>query len=67
MATVVETQDTEAVFEQGDLIVPQAQIIAERMAERDPRGAFDTFDFAIELKISDADFHRVFLFRVFIV
>ena len=67
MAAMVETQDAEAVFEQGDLVVPQAQVIAERMAERDPWCALYTFDFAIELKIPDADFHRFFLFRVFIV
>ena len=64
VTAVIVAQDAEAVLEQRDLIVPQGQVVAQRMAERYPRRAFDALDLTIDLKIPDADFHHCFPFRV---
>ena len=62
VAAMVVAQDTVFVFQQCDLIVPQVQVVGERVAERDPRSPFRAFDLAIDLVISDTDFHGCYPF-----
>ena len=57
VAPLIVTQDAISVLELGHLIVPQREIVRQRMTKGHPRGAVFAFDLAIEGDATDLDLH----------
>src|SRR5690606_38216229 len=57
MAALVVAQYAVAVLQQRRLLVPERQVVAQRMAEGDPGRAFLALHLAVEIDPVDPDLH----------